>query len=87
MRHSDPFGLGLVRNAFLRRQRQCGRDAALDVQFAGGVLAVAVNRPGLDAELARDLLGIEVRVNQAQALTLSFGQHRHLFHDFKSSSG
>lgn len=82
-RYCDPFILGGVRNAFAGDQDQGGGHAAFDVQLSGGVFAMAIHGARLDAQLARDLLGIEVRMDQAQALTLSLGQHRHLFHDFK----
>lgn len=82
-RYCDLFILGAIRNAFAGGQSQGGGHAAFDLQLLGGVFAMAIHGARLDAQLARDLLGIEVRMDQAEALTLSLGQHRHLFHDLK----
>jgi len=41
---------------------------------------VAVNRAGLDAELAGNLLGAEMRVHQPQTLALAFGQTKGFIH-------
>jgi len=83
-RYCDPFVLGTVRNAFAGHQDQGGGHAAVDVQLPGGVFAMTIHGAGLDAQFTRDLLGVEVRMDQAEALTLSLGQHRHLFHNFHS---
>jgi hypothetical protein len=55
-------------------QQQGGVDAARRLQFAGGVLAMAINGGGLDAEASRDLFGIQVGVDEAQAFALAIGQ-------------
>lgn len=79
--------MGGVRNALAGHQSQGGGHAAVDVQLPGGVFAMTIHGAGLDAQLARDLLGVEVRMDQAEALTLSLGQHRHLLHNFHSPDG
>jgi NAD(P)H-nitrite reductase large subunit len=55
-------------------QKQGRIDAAHGVELARGVLAVAVDGGRLDAQLARDLFGVEVRVHQAQTFALSLRQ-------------
>jgi len=52
-------------------QQKGGVDPADGVQLASRVLTVAVHRGGLDAQFTRDLLGVQVRVNEAQTLALS----------------
>jgi hypothetical protein len=71
--------LGSVPNArpAFRSQRQGGGHAAVDLQLSHGVFAVAVDGSGLDAELACDLLGIEVGMDELQALPFPLRQPLH----------
>lgn len=68
------FGYRVVRNGQIGDQQQGGVDAARRLQLARGVLAVAVDGGGLDAETARDLFGVQVSVNEAKAFALAVGQ-------------
>jgi len=76
--------LGAAPNPFAGREGQRGGDAVLDLQLPGRVLAMTVHRARTNAQLPRDLLRIEVRMDQAEALALSLGQQRygfsHAFH-------
>lgn len=73
--------MGLVPNAgFCRNQAQGSGHPVLRLQLPDRILAVAVDRARLDAELARDLLGAEMRMHQAQALALAFGQTMGFIH-------
>jgi hypothetical protein len=79
--HWEPFGLGLIPNADFRRHKAFGGGyTVFGLKLAGGVFAMAVDRAGLDTQLAGDLLGIEMRMYQAQALTLALCQSIGFFH-------
>jgi len=52
-------------------------DAADRIQLARRVLAMTVDGGGLDAEFARDLLGVQMRMDEAQAFALARGQQVH----------
>ena len=71
--------MGTAPNAFTGRQGQRGGDAVLDLQ-----LAMTVHRAGANAQLPRDLLRVEVRMDKPEALALSLGQQgygfSHAFH-------
>jgi len=76
--------LGTGPNAFAGREGQRGRDPVLDLQLSGRVLAVSIHRARTNAQLPRNLLRVEVRMDQPEALALSLGQQRygfgHAFH-------
>jgi hypothetical protein len=59
----------------LFRQKEQGRiDPSGGVELARGVFAVTIDGRRLDPQAAGDLLGIHVRVDEAQALALAIGQ-------------
>ena len=76
--------MGTGPNAFAGREGQRGGDAVLDLQLSGRVLAMSIHRARTNAQLPRDLLRVEVRMDQPEALALSLGQQRygfgHAFH-------
>lgn len=71
--------MGAAPNPFAGRERKRGRDAVLDLQLPGRVLAVSIHRARADAQLPRDLLRIEVCMDKPEALALSLGQQRYEF--------
>ena len=72
--------MGIILYTFHSNEPQGGRYTVLRLQFAGGVLAVPIDRSWLDPQLASDLLGIEVGMDQPEALTFPFRQHGGLQH-------
>jgi hypothetical protein len=48
------------------------------MELSSSVFTVAIHRPGLYAQLARDLLRVEVGMNQSQTLTFALRQHSDL---------
>ena len=67
--------MGDIPNAgFHRNKPQSCINAIVCLKLAGGVFTMPVNRAGLNAQFARDLLGIEMRVHQTQALALALCQ-------------
>ena len=52
-----------------------GLEAVVDAQLAPGAVAIGVDRRLGHAELAGDLLGAEMLVDQPQAITLTRCQH------------
>jgi len=68
------FGYRVIRNALLGEQEEGGVDPPGRVQLACGVLAVTIHGRRLDAEAPRDLLGIHVPMDEAQAFALAVGQ-------------
>lgn len=66
--------MGTGPKGFPGRQTQGCIDAVAGLKLADRVFAMPVHGSRLDAQFARDLLGIQVRVNQAQAFALAFGQ-------------
>ena len=76
--------MGTGPNAFAGREGQRGGDSVLDLQLPGRVLAMSIHRARTNAQLPRDLLRVEVRMDQPEALALSLGQQRygfgHAFH-------
>lgn len=69
----------MVLYRFLGGERERCGDPRIDLQLASGVLAMAINGAGLDAELASDLLGAEMRMNKAQTLPFAFCQNPNCF--------
>ncbi len=66
--------MGTGPNGFRSRQTQGRVDAVAGLKLADRVFAMPVHRPRLDAQLARDLFGVQVCVDEAQAFALAFRQ-------------
>ena len=74
MGHWERIGLGITPKGFPRRQTQGRVDAIAGLKLADCVFAMPVHGARLDAQLARDLLGVQVRVDEAQAFALALRQ-------------
>ena len=70
----ERFGYRVIRNGLFGQQQEGGVDPPRGVELARGVLAVAIDRGGLDAETSGDLFGVQVRVDEAKTLALAPGQ-------------
>ena len=70
----DRFGYRVIRNSLFGQKEEGGVDPPGGVQLARGVFAVAIDGRRLDAETPGDLLGVHVRVDEAQAFALAVGQ-------------
>jgi hypothetical protein len=68
------FGYRVIRNRVFRQKEEGGIDPSGGVELARGVFAMTIDGRGLDPQATRDLLGVHVRVNEAQALALTVGQ-------------
>ena len=68
------FGYRVIRNVLLGQQEEGGVDPPGGVQLACGVFAMTIDGRRLDAEAAGDLLGVQVRMDEAKALSLTLGQ-------------
>jgi len=74
MGHWDRIGLGTGPKGLRGRQTQGRVDPVAGLQLADRVLAMPVDGARLDAQLAGDLLGVQVRVDEAQTFALAFRQ-------------
>lgn len=70
----DRFGYRVIRNGLFSQQEEGRIDPSGGVQLARGVFAMAIDGRRLDAQMPRDLLGVHVRMDEAQAFALAVGQ-------------